>query len=73
MYARKMCIDGYKLGVIFNALTKELSNLARNINQIVLWANETRSIYEQDLIDLQHHYLNIERAYTERVVKMIHE
>jgi hypothetical protein len=74
MYARKMLIDGYVIKRDFSelkSLTKELANLARNINQIVLRANETRSIYEQDLIDLQQYYFNVKRAVTERLVKMI--
>ena len=76
MYARKMCIDGYVIKRDFaelKALTKELANLARNINQIALRANETRSIYEQDIKDLQRYYYNVKRACTERLVKMIRE
>lgn len=76
MYARKMCIDGYIIKRDFaelKALTKELANLARNINQIALRANETRSIYEQDIKDLQRYYYNVKRACTERLVKMIRE
>lgn len=74
MYARKMCIDGYVIKRDFaelKALTKELANLARNINQIALRANETRSIYEQDIKDLQRYYYNVKRACQERLVKMI--
>lgn len=76
MYARKMLIDGYVIKHEYTeikALTKELANLARNINQIVLRANETRNIYEQDLKDLQHFYYDVKRAVTERLVKMIRE
>lgn len=76
LYARKMLIDGYIIKRDFSemkALTKELSNLARNINQIALRANETRSIYEQDIKDLQTYYYNVKRAVTERLVKMIEE
>lgn len=76
LYARKMLIDGYIIKRDFSemkALTKELSNLARNINQIALRANETRSIYEQDIKDLQAYYYNVKRAVTERLVKMIEE
>ena len=74
LYARKMLIDGYVIKRDFGemkALTKELANLARNINQIALRVNETRSIYEQDIKDLQHYYYNVKRACTERLVKMI--
>lgn len=74
LYARKMLIDGYIIKRDFTemkALTKELSNLARNINQIALRVNETRNIYEQDIKDLQAYYYNVKRAVTERLVKMI--
>lgn len=73
-YARKMLIDGYVIKRDFSemkALTKELANLARSINQIALRVNETRSIYEQDIKDLQAYYYNVKRAVTERLVKMI--
>lgn len=76
MYARKMLIDGYIIKRDFTemkALTKELANLARNINQIALRVNETISIYEQDIKDLQHYYFNVKRAVTERLVKIINE
>lgn len=76
MYARKMLIDGYVIRRDFSeikALTKELSNLARSINQIALRANETRNIYEKDIIDLKKYYFNVKRACSERLVKMIEE
>jgi hypothetical protein len=76
MYARKMLIDGYVIKRDFTelkALTKELANLARNINQIALRVNETRSIYKQDVEDLQKQYFDVKRAVTERLVKMIRE
>lgn len=76
LYARKMLVDGYIIKRDFEELkllTKELSNLARNINQIALRANETRNIYEQDIKDLQAYYYNVKRAVTERLVKMIEE
>jgi len=76
LYARKMLLDGYIVKRDFTemkALTKELANLARNINQIALRVNETRSIYEQDIKDLQSYYYNVKRAVTERLVKMIEE
>jgi hypothetical protein len=74
MYARKMLIDGYVIKRDFSelrALTKELANLARNINQIALRANETRNIYEQDIKDLQIYYYDVKRAVSEKLVKMI--
>ena len=75
-YARKMLIDGYVIKHDFSemkALTQELANLARSINQIALRVNETRSIYQQDVKDLQAYYYNVKRAVTERLVKMIRE
>lgn len=76
MYARKMLIDGYVIKRDFGelkGLTKELSNLARSINQIVLRANETRNIYAEDLKDLQKYYYEVKRAVSERLVKLIRE
>ena len=76
LYGRKMLIDGYVIKHEYKeikALTKELANLARNINQIALRANETRNIYEQDIKDLQYYYYDVKRAVTERLVKMIKE
>ena len=73
-YARKMLIDGYVIKRDFSemkALTKELSNLARSINQIALRVNETRNIYQQDVKDLQAYYYNVKRAVSEHLVKMI--
>ena len=76
LYARKMLIDGYVIRRDFSelkALTKELANLARSINQIAKRVNETRSIYEQDIEDLQQYYFEVKRAVSERLVKMIRE
>jgi hypothetical protein len=72
-YARKMLIDGYVIKRDFTemkTLTKELANLARSINQIVLRANETRNIHEKDLLELQKYYRDVKSAVTERLVKM---
>ncbi len=74
MYARKMVIDGYVIRRDYSEiklLTKELSNLARSINQIALRANETRSIYKEDIENLKKYYFDVKRAVTERLVKMI--
>ncbi len=74
IYARKMLIDGYVIKRDFSelkSLTHELANLARSINQIALRVNETRSIYEQDIKDLQNYYSDVKRACSERLVKMI--
>lgn len=74
MYARKMLIDGYIVKRDYSelkGLTHELANLARSINQIARRANETRSIYAQDVEDLQKYYADVKRAVSERLVKMI--
>ena len=54
-YLRKMALDGY----IINIDTKPIAELVRlihisslNINQVSKRANETGSVYEQDVLDL---------------------
>jgi hypothetical protein len=58
-YIRKMVLDGYVVRVDFSDV-RELSRLLRtaanNLNQISRRANETRSIYESDIKDLQDNY-----------------
>lgn len=58
-YIRKMVLDGYVVRVDFSDV-RELSRLLRsatnNLNQISRRANETRSIYESDIRDLQDNY-----------------
>jgi hypothetical protein len=58
-YFRKMAIDGYHINVDLSDV-KELVSLLRrcsnNLNQIAKRANETRSIYEADIEDLQRQY-----------------
>lgn len=58
-YLRKMVLDGYVVRVDFSDV-RELSRLLRtatnNLNQIARRSNETRSIYESDIKDLQDNY-----------------
>jgi hypothetical protein len=58
-YIRKMILDGYivrlDLGDV-RKMVKLLSNATSNLNQIAKRANETRSLYESDIKDLQEHY-----------------
>jgi hypothetical protein len=58
-YMRKMILDGYVVRVDFSDV-RELSRLLRtatnNLNQISRRANETRSIFESDIRDLQDNY-----------------
>ena len=58
-YIRKMVLDGYIVRLDLSDVRKMvqlLSNATSNLNQIAKRANETRSIYESDIKDLQVHY-----------------
>jgi len=58
-YIRKMILDGYIVRLDFSDVRKMvqlLSNATSNLNQIAKRANETRSVYEGDIRDLQDHY-----------------
>jgi len=58
-YLRKMSLGGYVLRLDLSAvkeMTRLLANATNNMNQIAKRANETRSIYESDIKDLQAHY-----------------
>ena len=58
-YIRKMILDGYIVRLdLFDVrkMVQLLSNATSNLNQIAKRANETRSIYEDDIKDLQAHY-----------------
>ncbi|GHU79342.1 mobilization protein [Clostridia bacterium] len=58
-YLRKQAIDGYVLHLDLsgvNELIYLLRTVANNMNQIAKRANETRSIYEADILDLQSRY-----------------
>lgn len=61
-YLRKMAIDGYIIQLDIPTL-RELVRLmhvtANNINQIARRANETRSIYAEDIRDLQQDYSQV--------------
>ena len=58
-YLRKMCLGGHVIHLDLSdvkEMTRLLSNVANNMNQIAKRANETRSIYESDIKNLQAHY-----------------
>ena len=58
-YLRKMSLGGHAIRLDLSdvkEMTRILSNVANNMNQIAKRANETRSIYESDIKDLQAHY-----------------
>lgn len=72
-YARKMLIDGYIIHQDYTGIrevAKEMSYLNRSINQIAKRANETRNIYEQDIIDLQKDVRKMKGIVSERLIKM---
>lgn len=61
-YVRKMILDGYIVRLDLGDVRKMvqlLSNSSSNLNQIAKRANETRSIYESDIRDLQAHYTRL--------------
>lgn len=58
-YLRKQAIDGYVLHLDLSGISELiylLRTVANNMNQIAKRANETRSIYEADILDLQARY-----------------
>jgi hypothetical protein len=58
-YLRKMSLDGYIIRLDLTdvkEMTRLLSNATSNLNQIAKRANETRSIFESDINDLQAHF-----------------
>lgn len=58
-FARKMLIDGYHINLDLTdvrEMVRLLSNATNNINQIAKRANETRSIYADDVEDLRNQY-----------------
>ena len=58
-YFRKMVMDGYIVRLDLTEvreMVRLLSNATSNLNQIVKRANETRSVYESDIRDIQGNY-----------------
>ena len=58
-YLRKMALDGYVVRLDLEDVRKMvflLQNATNNLNQIAKRANETRSVYESDIKDLQNNY-----------------
>ena len=58
-YLRKMALDGYVIKLDFSdvrELVRLLRNATNNLNQVAKRANETHSIYESDIADLQDNY-----------------
>ena len=74
LYARKMLLDGYIIKLDFKELKEvstPLGQIARNIYQIAKRANETRSIYADDLEDIRKAYYKDFYELKERLVKLI--
>ena len=74
LYARKMLLDGYVVHLDFAELKEvsaPLGQLARNLYQIAKRANETRSVFADDLEDIRKAYYNDFAELKERLVKMI--
>jgi Bacterial mobilisation protein (MobC). len=58
-YLRKMTLDGFVIKLDLSdvqELIRLLRTVSNNMNQIAKRANETRSIYEADILDLQARY-----------------
>ena len=58
-YLRKMTLDGYVVRLNLadvREMTRLLANATSNMNQIAKRVNETRSIHESDIKDLQAQY-----------------
>ena len=58
-YLRKMVLDGYIVQLDFSdvrQMVRLLSNATSNLNQIAKRANETRSVFADDIKDLQADY-----------------
>ena len=58
-YVLKMAVDGYVVNLDLTDVQKMVTLLRRsssNLNQIAKRVNETHSIYEADIRDLQEHY-----------------
>lgn len=58
-YLRKMALDGYILRLDLSDVRKMLGllgNATSNLNQIARRVNETGTLYQSDLADLQAHY-----------------
>ena len=74
LYARKLLLDGYIIRLDFTELKEvsaPLGQIARNLYQIAKRANETRSIFADDLEDIRKAYYNDFAGLKERLVKLI--
>ncbi len=61
-YLRKMAVDGYIVQLDMESmkrLTRLLSAVSNNVNQIARRCNETRNLYKEDVDDLKEGYTKI--------------
>ncbi|MDR2570132.1 MAG: plasmid mobilization relaxosome protein MobC [Oscillospiraceae bacterium] len=73
-YIRKMVLDGQIIHVEFaeiREMVRLLRSSANNLNQIAKRANETRNIYESDVVDLQENYEKLLNFAKEFYAKMV--
>ena len=71
-YLRKMAVDGYIVHLDMGSvkeLTRLLSSISNNVNQIARRANETRSIYAEDVEDLRKGYAKAREGIMELIRK----
>ena len=55
-YIRKMALDGYCIRLdlsMIREMTNQISRIGNNVNQVAKRANETGSIYQDDIRELQ--------------------
>ena len=76
LYARKVLIDGYVIKrdfSIFKEINSKLGYIARNLHQLAKRANETRSIYAEDVEDIKNFWYKdwakIKKDFTELIQK----
>ena len=74
LYARKLLLDGYIVRIDFaelKAVSAPLGQIARNLYQIAKRANETRSVFADDLEVVRKAYYKDFAEVKERLVKLI--
>ena len=71
-YLRQMAIKGYIVEVDFSAvkeLSKEVSGISRNINQITKRVNTTDTLYKEDLTEIQEYMEKVWRMVRRTLIK----
>lgn len=73
-FAREMLLTGQVKHYDFRelkALTREFSRMAGSINQIAKRCNETRNLYEPDVVQLRREYMAVKALVQEQLVKLL--